>query len=154
MTSYDVASSGLTCILSSSVSSPSSMLKYTQAPGAVVSRFGSSETGSVGRTIVSVPPRFWASTEGTSIAARPSTESPTSSREVRMGSAPFEQIVGGRDGRVEGVHRAVALAYQRGARELVLVAVGVQPRQLPRALKARERRYRQREVVGEPIAAR
>ena len=37
------------------------MLKYTHAPGAVVSRFGSSETGSVGRTMVSVPPRFWAS---------------------------------------------------------------------------------------------
>src|SRR5215471_11633861 len=43
------------------VRSGSSMLKYTQAPGAVVSSCGSSETGSVGRTIVSVPPRFWAS---------------------------------------------------------------------------------------------
>src|SRR5881296_4691388 len=89
------------------------MLKYTHAPGAVVSRFGSSETGSVGRTIVSVPPRYWASTEGTSSAAKPSTNSPASSREVRMASAPFEQIVGGRDGRVEGVHGAVALAHAR-----------------------------------------
>src|SRR5215813_826419 len=100
------------------------MLKYTHAPGAVVSKFGSSETGSVGRTIVSVPPRFWASTEGTSTAAKPSTSKPASSR-VRMGSAPFEQIVGDRDGRIESVHRTVALAQQRGAREFVLVAVGV-----------------------------
>src|SRR5215510_7098138 len=43
------------------VRSGSSMLKYTQAPGAVVSSCGSKDTGSVGRTIVSVPPRFWAS---------------------------------------------------------------------------------------------
>src|SRR5262249_57598485 len=88
-----------------------------------------------------------------SLGARARTSSPASSREGRMDSAPFEQIVGGRDGRVEGVHRAVALAYQRGARELVLVAVGIQLRQLARALKARERRYRQREVMAEPIAA-
>src|SRR2546427_12741445 len=105
--------------------------------------------------MVSVPPRFWASTEGTSSAARPSTNnSPASSREARMASAPFEQIVGGRDGRVEGVHGAVALAHERGARELVVVAVGVELRQLTRALEARELRDRQREVVREPIAAR
>ena len=65
MTSHDVASEGFTCILSSRVRSPSSMLKYTHAPGAVVSRFGSSDTGSVGRTMVSVPPRFWASAVST-----------------------------------------------------------------------------------------
>src|SRR3989475_7737462 len=105
--------------------------------------------------MVGVPPRFWAPTEGTSSAARPSTNnSPASSREVRMASAPFEQIVGGRDGRVEGVHGAVALAHERGARELVVVAVGVELRQLTRALEARERRDRQREGVREPIAAR
>ena len=39
------------CILSSMVSSGSSMLKYTHAPGAVVSSWGSSDTGSVGRTM-------------------------------------------------------------------------------------------------------
>src|SRR5439155_542629 len=93
-------------------------------------------------------------TEVASSAAKPSTNSPASSREVRMASAPFEQIVGGRDGRVEGVHGAVALAHERGARELVVVAVGVELRQLTRALEARERRDRQREVVREPIAAR
>src|SRR2546427_9394916 len=105
--------------------------------------------------MVSVPPRFWASTEGTSSAARPSTNnSPASSREARMASAPFEQIVGGRDGRVEGVHGAVALAHERGARELVVVAVGVELRQLTRALEARERRDRQREGVRGTIAPR
>src|SRR5262249_55412396 len=94
ITSYEVASSGLTCILSSSVSSPSSMLKYTQAPGAVVSRFGSSETGSVGRTIVSVPPRFWAPADGTRVTTRPSTSRP-SSRRVRMdGLLGVKQLVG------------------------------------------------------------
>src|SRR4030095_15864822 len=34
ITSYEVASAGLTCILSSSVKSPSSMLKENQGPGA------------------------------------------------------------------------------------------------------------------------
>src|SRR5207247_1151292 len=45
----------------------SSMLKYTQAPGAVVSSCGSSDTGSVGRTMVSVPPRFCASAGATGV---------------------------------------------------------------------------------------
>src|SRR5919198_339885 len=132
ITSYDVASAGLTCILSSSVSRPSSMLKYTHAPGAVVSRLGSSETGSVGRTIVSVPPRFWASAEGTRAASTPTSSRPirvreTSERIQRLLSAgEGQQLVGHRGRRVEGVQRAVALAHQRGPRELEAVGVGIE----------------------------
>jgi hypothetical protein len=37
ITSHDVASDGRSCIFSSMVTSGSSMLKYTHAPGAVVS---------------------------------------------------------------------------------------------------------------------
>src|SRR5213593_504755 len=111
------------------------MLKYTHAPGAVVSRLGSSETGSVGRTIVSVPPRFWASAEGTSAATRPSTSSPINSREgqERMRLSPVfegEQIVGGRHRGIERVHDAVELAHEGHARELERVAVGVERGQL------------------------
>src|SRR5205823_10700578 len=51
-------------------------------PGAVVSRFGSSETGSVGRTIVSVPPRFCASADATSAGMRASANSPISGRRM------------------------------------------------------------------------
>src|SRR5881296_1951638 len=69
------------------------MLKYTHAPGAVVSRLGSSETGSVGRTIVSVPPRFWASAEGTSAASTPTSSRPI--RTLRMIGAPYIRRRGG-----------------------------------------------------------
>src|SRR5919201_1308642 len=128
MTSYDVASAGLTCIFSSSVSSPSSMLKYPQAPGAVVSRLGSSDTGSVGRTIVSVPPRFWAPADGTSETISARTSRPSSRRERMGGLLVFrrEQLGGERGRRVERVQGAVALAHERGDGELVGVAVGIE----------------------------
>src|SRR6267142_178780 len=168
MTSYDVASAGLTCILSSSVRSPSSMLKYTQAPGAVVSRFGSSETGSVGRTIVRVPPRFCASAAGTSAAASPSTRHPISNRERRVGRMRWllslesrvsrrsltQEVVGRRGGGVERVNRTVALANERRPHELERVGIGIERRQLADALQAGERRKRQRQIVREPVAAR
>src|SRR5438045_2153990 len=74
-------------------------------------------------------PRFWASAEGTRVAARPSTSSPISSRErnARMRLSPvFEQIVGDGQGRVQRVHDAITLADERHPRELERVAAGIE----------------------------
>src|SRR5262249_37348282 len=71
------------------VRSGSSMLKYTHAPGAVVSSCGSSETGSVGRTMVSVPPRFCASA-GTAPTSSARPRAALTSRVTNvMGRSPF-----------------------------------------------------------------
>ncbi len=89
ITSYEVASEGLTCIFSSRVSRPSSMLKYTQAPGAVVSRLGSSETGSVGRTMVRVPPRFCAAASPARAPSSRTAARPATMRVIFIGTSPF-----------------------------------------------------------------
>src|SRR5215469_15302587 len=101
------------------------MLKYTHAPGAVVSSCGSSETGSVGRTIVSVPPRFWAAAGPAAAREAPAAMTAASRTESALrnrliGESPFGasgagevgQLAGEAGGLVQGVEHPVALADQ------------------------------------------
>ena len=105
------------------------MLKYTHAPGAVVSRFGSSETGSVGRTMVRVPPRFWASAgRGGGQRARGRWRRRRSTSRGVSGIASSDLSLWGRRrpsssaassaATSRACTRTVALAPERGEREL------------------------------------